>query len=246
MFALGYHENIQAKQDVPPFLVELRRTAFARIYSADKNLAIFLGRPPRMSKRFSYFQLPSGRANSGADISGRVNQHRFQDWDLDAEINYRAETRWSALCASIKEDILELLFGQDRSHDAQKARSVVELLCIFSDVAENPKSEIASRAEAQWQALPAHFRLSGSLRQCTKTPFERDFLVSTRLNYLHVQFLLHIALLNHLAEPDTSIVEISQQILTLVVEAILFRDHLANSGTGLIWKVSQGFRKTAF
>lgn len=96
----------------------------------------------------------------------------------------------------------------------------------------------------QWQALPAHFRLSGSLRQCTQTPFERDFLVSTRLNHLHVQFLLRLALLSHLTEPDTSIVEVSQQILALVVEVILFRDNLANSGTGLIWKVGPKFRKT--
>ena len=137
LFALGYHENIQTKPDVPPFLVELRRTAFARIYSGDKNVAIFLGRPPRMSKRFSCFQIPSGRANSETDISGPGDQRRIQDWDPNVEISYRAETRWSALCASIKEDILELLFSQDRSHDTLKARSVVELYGIFSPVAEN-------------------------------------------------------------------------------------------------------------
>ena len=103
------------------------------------------------------------------------------------------------------------------------------------------QSEIANRAEAQWQALPDHFRLSGSLKQSPQTPFERDFLVSTRLNHLHVLFLLRLVLFNCLAEPDNSIVEIAQQMLALVVEAVLFRDHLANSGTGLIWKVSQAF-----
>ena len=106
----------------------------------------------------------------------------------------------------------------------------------------SPRSEIASRAEAQWQALPARFRLDTSLKQCTRAPFERDFLVSTRLNYLHVQFLLRLALLSHLAEPDNSIVEVSQQILGLVVEVVLLRDNLANSGTGLIWKVGHYFR----
>ena len=108
------------------------------------------------------------------------------------------------------------------------------------------RSEIANRAEAQWQALPDHFRLSGSLKQCPQSPFERDFLVSTRLNHLHVLFLLRLVLFNCLAEPDNSIVEIAQQMLALVVEAILFRDHLANSGTGLIWKVCQAFWKRRF
>jgi hypothetical protein len=130
-FALGYHEDIQSKPDVPPFLVELRKTAFARIYSGDKNVAIFLGRPPRMSKRFSCFQIPSGRANSEIDVSGPENYYEIQDWDSDVEISYRAESRWSALCASIKEDILELLVGQDHSLDTQKARLVVEVPCIL-------------------------------------------------------------------------------------------------------------------
>ena len=126
-FALGYHENAQSKPEVPPFLVELRQTAFARMYSADKNVAIFLGRPPRMSKRFSCFQIPSGRAYSEIESSGLGHHHHALDWDHNLEISYRAESRWSAQCASIKEDILELLFEQDRGHDAQKARSVVKL-----------------------------------------------------------------------------------------------------------------------
>ena len=123
IFALGYHENIQTKPNVPAFLVELRRTAFARVYSADKNVAIFLGRPPRMTKRFSYFQIPSSRGNLETDRS-LDNQHGVQDWDVNAKISYRAEARWSAVCAFTKEEILELLFSEDRSNHARKARSV--------------------------------------------------------------------------------------------------------------------------
>ena len=145
-FALGYHENIQSKPEVPPFLVEVRETAFARIFSADKNIAIFLGRPPRMSKTFSYFQIPSGRANSEVELSGPRGHHRIEDWDPNVEISYRAESRWSALCASIKEDILELLVRQDRGHNPQKARSVVKLLLICATVAEeNPKRDCRPR-----------------------------------------------------------------------------------------------------
>jgi hypothetical protein len=101
------------------------------------------------------------------------------------------------------------------------------------------KSEIARRLESQWQALPVHFRLQAPLNKCTRSPFECDFLVSTRLNYLHVRFLLHLVALQSLADPDDGILGISEQILALVVEAILFRDCLANSGTGLVWKVGK-------
>lgn len=70
------------------------------------------------------------------------------------------------------------------------------------------------------------------------TPFERDFLASVRLNYLHVLFLLRLVFMNSFAEPDASMVEISEAILELVVDVVLVRDRLANSGTNLSWKVT--------
>lgn len=83
----------------------VRKTAFARIYSADKNIAIFLGRPPRMSKRFCHFQIPSSFPESyGDDV----------EWDPEAKPSYTGDTRWSALCASLKEEILEL--ARDKQH----------------------------------------------------------------------------------------------------------------------------------
>lgn len=70
-----------------------------------------------------------------------------------------------------------------------------------------------------------------------RTPFERDFLASTRLNYLHVRFLLGLVSLPRLTEPDTQLVDIAREMLALVVGTVLQRDRLVNSGTGLIWKV---------
>lgn len=70
-----------------------------------------------------------------------------------------------------------------------------------------------------------------------QSPFERDFLAHVRLNHLHVIFLLRLLLLNTPTEPDILIIQTAGQMLALVVEAILLRDQLTNSGTGLIWKV---------
>lgn len=98
---------------------------------------------------------------------------------------------------------------------------------------------IQSQAEAQWQALPSHFRLESSLKQCVQGPFERDFVAGVRLHHLHVLFLLRLLLLRSPTEPDLPIIETAGQMLTLVVEIILLRDQLTNSGTGLIWKVSR-------
>ncbi|PWY75196.1 hypothetical protein BO94DRAFT_209682 [Aspergillus sclerotioniger CBS 115572] len=211
IFALGYHDDIDAKPDTPDFLTQLRKTAFARVYSADKNVAIFLGRPPRMTKRFSTFQIPASFADPRADCFA---------WDPDGKASYRAETRWSALCASLKEEVLEL--ARDKNHEMNAQRI----------------GAIQIQAETQWQALPTHFQLEGGLTDHDQvSSFERDFLISVRLNHLHVLFLLRPLMLNTLSEPDSSIITVAGEMLALVVEAIVVREQLTNSGTSLTWKI---------
>ncbi|KAJ5643939.1 uncharacterized protein N7484_006446 [Penicillium longicatenatum] len=227
-FAMGYHENLEAKPGIPRFLMELRKSAFARIYSADKNIAIFLGRPPRMNKRFCHFQIPScqtiprtdSHTTAGATTTTDNRNYNGHIWDLDSKPGYRADSRWSALCAFLKEEIWELLQDKQDAECLQRA------------------STIQQKAEEQWLALPATLRLSGSLKHCSRTPFDRDFLAHARLQHLHVLFLLRLLLLNTMTEPDIPIIETAGQMLALVVECILLRDQLTNSGTGLIWKVA--------
>lgn len=59
-----------------------------------------------------------------------------------------------------------------------------------------------------------------------------------RLNHLHVLFLLRLALVHRVSEPDARLLAISADILGLVIEAVILKDCLANSGTSLIWKVA--------
>ncbi len=60
-----------------------------------------------------------------------------------------------------------------------------------------------------------------------------------RLNQLQILFLLRLVLVSRLSEPDASLLGVSQEILSLVVEIIVLRDQIVNSGTGLVWKVSE-------
>ncbi|UNI13592.1 hypothetical protein JDV02_000320 [Purpureocillium takamizusanense] len=214
-FAIGYHESVESRPHTPPFLVELRKTAFARIYSADKNISLFLGRPLRMSKRFCQFQIPDTPPR-GPDGTSAVHE-----WNEDSAMSYRAETRWSALCASIKEEIMELLFDRSRVDSLAKVNALQAV------------------ADTQWAALPASFRAwDAEGHKAAESPFARDFMISVRLNHLHICFLLRRVLLSRVTEPDGSILAVAQEMLRLVVGAILLRDELANSGTTLGWKIA--------
>ncbi|KAF4883836.1 hypothetical protein CGCF415_v013930 [Colletotrichum fructicola] len=220
-FALGYHERMDNKPDTPYFLIQMRKMAFARIYSADKNVSLFLGRPLRMSKRFCHFHLPDTRPLTlpSSEMSPSISQLGPADWLPNSSIDYRSETRWSALCASIKEDMMELLFDRSRADRTAKI------------------AELDRTADEQWRALPDGFRI-GRRPPNHAGPFERDFLFSICLNHLHVKLLLRRLMLSRQSEPDGAVVEIAQKMLSLVVDIVLSRDELANSGTNLSWKVA--------
>src|SRR6266550_8373557 len=48
LFTLGYHQLLESDDNAPFFLTELRRRVMVSAYCIDKELAIFLGRPPRI------------------------------------------------------------------------------------------------------------------------------------------------------------------------------------------------------
>lgn len=99
------------------------------------------------------------------------------------------------------------------------------------------KSELRARVEQQWQELPAHFRLPGSLKDSECSPFERDFLAGTRLDYLHTLLLLGLVTQKRASDVDKALLEVASEMLSITVQVVILRDRLVNSGTCLIWKV---------
>ena len=55
---MGLHREPDDGEDIPFFLQECRRRAFAAAYRSDKTLATFLGRPPRIPLRYSDIRPP--------------------------------------------------------------------------------------------------------------------------------------------------------------------------------------------
>jgi hypothetical protein len=115
---------------------------------------------------------------------------------------------------------------------------------LFLRYADRDSSTVYAEAESLWSGLPRHLRLETTLRSFkARTPFEQDFILSARLDYLQILFLLRSGnYLNQSADSrqdHTELFKISEEIFSLVVEAVMRRDSLVNSGTGLIWKVSR-------
>lgn len=135
LFALGYHEKIgEGIHNIPISLAELRRACFARIYAADKSLAIFLGRPPRIVKEYCFFQLPTHPGVRNDEYTARFDNDTQSNllevnWWISGgnqvnpePINYTADTCCSALFASLKEEVL-LMFRKRHLNETERIRS---------------------------------------------------------------------------------------------------------------------------
>ena len=251
LYALGYHEKVDEKvPTIPKYLVELRKAALARIYTGDKSLAIFLGRPPRIVRPYCLLQIPSYTQALWSNDNNTLNEvdetsalydpsqsgtspFTFRDTD---PISRTADTCCAALFACFKEEILGFFRGHTANHRAERAREVrshtLEVLLTTLS------SELRSNVERQWSALPQRFKLGTSLRECPLNPFERDFLVSTRLDYLHTILLLDLSVVQNISEPSDSLLSTAREMLSHVVDTVVLRERLVNSGTCLIWKGS--------
>ncbi|RBR20112.1 uncharacterized protein FIESC28_05391 [Fusarium coffeatum] len=208
LFALGYHQQLESNGPIPPFLKRLRQAVFASSYSTDKNVSIFLGRPPRISRKFCHFRQLS------------LDSYYSSEWSPDAKLDLFADARWAALCAILKEEIIVELFGEETLNTRiEKARN------------------IRNSAELQWSSLPQHFRLEMPMKSYDRSAVELDLMLGIRLNHLHVLFLLHLALVQRVSEPDAQLYNVSVEMLGLVIEGVLFKDHIVHSGTSLTWKV---------
>lgn len=226
MFALGLHQGNAPSSAVPKYLSELRKAAFARIYTDDKNVSVFLGRPPRVNGKFCVLSVP-GDCLLNSDTERQ-----------DQPATFTTECTWLAWCAALKEEALDF-FHQDRKVTDQTATSRFGTLDLGIGIQLTQISDIVRRADELWSRLPSHLCIESStaLVNADYTPFQRDFVISARLNYLHVHFLVRQAMMLQSAALDGELLKAARQMLSVVVQALALKDHIVNSGTGLVWKV---------
>jgi len=110
-----------------------------------------------MSKWFCHFQVPWCPPGD-EDASSAFEQGDIKEWNPDVCLCYGAETCWSALCALVKEEILELLFDRNCPNFLERANA------------------LQTMADAHWDALPVHFRFEGSLKQSNKVHLNTIYL----------------------------------------------------------------------
>ena len=82
----GLHTGNSVSPDVPFFLSELRKRTFGTAYNLDKSISTFMGRPPRLPRKYCAMQLP-------LDID--MTQLRLPADQLEAEIEMLDDDGWN-------------------------------------------------------------------------------------------------------------------------------------------------------
>ena len=118
VFALGLHQEIKTSPDVPFWLAEIRKRCFATVYAVDKLMATFVGRPPRISRRYCSIQVPldievADLALSDEDLNLKLSQLDADGWYHDGTMRRSAYMRTFLVTSRIREDILEISLGPE-------------------------------------------------------------------------------------------------------------------------------------
>ncbi len=73
------------------------------------------GRPCRINRRFCHLQIPSNNRDGHISEFAAERLASGNVWAVDEEMNYIADTKWTTVCAVLKEEILELFRVTDRT-----------------------------------------------------------------------------------------------------------------------------------
>lgn len=124
--ALGFHKGF-SEESKPPYVAELRKRVMALAHQRDKELATFVGRPPRLSRRYYTMDLPLDLPDS--IIIGPVEQFETarakldeNGWSGNVMENPVSRLRADLLLSMIREEVLELSLGPQIPNIAEQAR----------------------------------------------------------------------------------------------------------------------------
>lgn len=99
---------------------------FQEVFSHDKALSMFLGRPPRLSHRYCVVQLPLDLSDDEMLLEGpelETALSRLQDgWNTSGLFHRVTWRRVRAGRARVREDMLEIACGTDNTMITKRAK----------------------------------------------------------------------------------------------------------------------------
>ena len=118
--ALGHHRESTITDGAPFMVSELRKRMFVCAFIADKQLATFTGRPPRLSRRYCNCHLPLDLDDTqltaeGDELSRIIGGLNVNGWNTEDKVMHVTILRAYQILSLVRDEVLELCLGTDSS-----------------------------------------------------------------------------------------------------------------------------------
>ncbi|KAJ9604727.1 hypothetical protein H2200_010841 [Cladophialophora chaetospira] len=222
VFARGLHAGAEAS-GLPLWLKEARRKGVAVAYALDKILCAFVGRPPRISKRYCNIELPldlefDELALEGSELAAVCAKLDANGWNTQKDPTNgwgSASLRLFVQESIIREDVLEVCLGPSQDNLREKAEDII------------------NRCKSLYDRSPRKYSQDVWLAHSAETSFRvaREYLANT-----YNEFMIRRLLVRRHQDDPTELVLLAHKILATVIEMRNSRG-AASSSVCLAWVI---------
>lgn len=236
LVALGIHQGNPVNAQTPFFLSQLRKRMFVSVYGRDKQVAAFLGRPPRLSHRYCKMEMPLDLSDAqvcmeGAELDAALATLDPNGWST---IGFSNRVTWLRVWfgeARVREEILELALGSDDENVDERAVSIWQQLdamnASFPAVMRIAPEEVLKPGAKIPGSAERHVSQSNAL-----------FVVSIHAGVMHTEFLLQRALVNRMKTDIKQLMPICRRLFKCVLLVQAKKDFFRDFQGDLVWMMT--------
>ncbi|KAH8688994.1 putative C6 transcription factor [Talaromyces proteolyticus] len=226
IFALGFHQQ-EAFTKLPMFIIEYRRRLMIAAYGLDKELATFLGRPPRISWRHIDIELPIDLEYDVLIAEPEVRDAAMANigeggWNTTGVVSNISYARVMYTMGQIREYVLEVSLNPK----------------IFEDL-EGRILEISNLSRKVRDDLPAVFKWNlQSFENMEHGRTQAYILLCIHLSFLHSDFILQRVLVKRKGAGSETLMNIAHEMLSTLLIAVANRSRDGRDNNTIAWTMS--------
>ena len=221
IFGVGLHLPERSKH-LPFWLQQIRIRCFGIAYSLDKIVSCFLGRPPRIAKRYCQIELPLDLewhelAQDEDTLAKAVNYIRVHGWhkkSITGEASIWMWLRPFVMNSLLREDVLEICLGPPQANLKEVA---LDLIQRNSDTHKS-MPHFTDLPPGQWLDQPP-------------SPMKQHIYTDYKYN----EFLVRRTLFRHTGEGGDEMLDLAHSILLSVIESHNIRKRTSSSNFETQW-----------
>ncbi|KAJ5796726.1 uncharacterized protein N7518_005266 [Penicillium psychrosexuale] len=245
VYAFGLHQSGEdIEENFPFFLVEIRKRVMVCAYAIDKELAISLGRPPRICSRYCSLPLPLDISYDKMVLPRSEGEKEMQNldahgWNTEGDLTVGVRLRVVLLTSLLRENILELSLSPTTQHIAARVEFVSHYRLSYIDKVtdqKKPHRKLIQESRQMQKGLPSFLQWSPEEAAAGAYRSARDEgRAFAHIEFTYQEFLLHRILLKRLGINSRGLIESSLEIVTTLLDIIAMQTQSAHLVANMSW-----------